>query len=120
MDTKALFEILARRTSENAQIIGNFSAQAADQQRSSIDSIPLSKELFPTDVPDDVQRARASLLEALWELQQLCLGPSEFLEQHQVYVKSLIHPIALRLPSRPPPLLPQHCPSLPATSEHLF
>ncbi len=71
-------DTLIARISENAETIKAFTAESS----SGADSI--NNTLL--NAPPRIRQARENLLETTHRLQQLFMGPSGFLEQHQINV----------------------------------
>ena len=94
MEAKDQFVSLADQVSSNAQILSSFAAQRAEQLSRGDRPSPSLQGLFVDEAAsDEVQRARKSLREAIWELQWLSAEPAEWLEQTQLWV--IPHPSML-------------------------
>lgn len=81
-------ETLAARIVDSAKTVRTF--------RENPENVSSDGTVLPPTAPEDIQRARHTILEASYEIYQLCSESSEYLEQHQIRVSLLL---LLHLPS---------------------
>ncbi|KAL8826355.1 MAG: hypothetical protein Q9191_003854 [Dirinaria sp. TL-2023a] len=89
MDVKERLEGLAQLIQENAQILGEYLTESGKRSRKDDESLSPLEELVPRGAPDEILRARRSLLESSWELQWLCAAPGNLLAQHRINYQQL-------------------------------
>lgn len=93
MDVKAHFTELASSIEKSSHLLGDWYSQPSTQQLSNEKFGQTSRNLDPLKLPDEIRRAKKTLLEATWELQGLSAEPLDFLAQHRINVRLKISQI---------------------------